>query len=333
MEVLGSWVRCIPKESPVTVPKNEKTPERLEELSVADRQAYVYKYQEHWYLLGGMLCNGVDVLDVGSGTGYGLPIYWSGGAKEVLGIDLLPASETVQKLPLTNLRDASFDLVSCFDVIEHVEDDRAFLQELLRVSKACVLLTTPNWNVWKCVNRFHVREYNPEELKELLAGQQYCLWTCGKDRVASPVRPIADPDEADASFGVLLRSPNCSSKRWTRIVADAGTLHGGIPVRLSSITRNSEEWVSTAKAVIEGAADPLEASIRLLKWLQSVLCNPPATKELAELTDTTAVLRYGLKSPLQQVRSIAWALNSLIIGPEGPRVNHPKGVKIDDPKH
>ena len=315
------------------MPRNEKPPEKLEELSVADRQAYAYKYQEHWYLLASRLCDGLFVLDVGSGTGYGLPLYWSNGAIGVLGIDLLPASDTVQKISLAHIRSASFDLVSCFDVLEHVEADKNFLADLLRVSRGYVLLTTPNWDVWKCANRFHIREYSPAELTEFLKGHEYCLWTCGKDRVASPIRPIASPDEADASFGILVRSSNCPEEDWTAVLEGHDKLHGGISSQLSSITRNSEEWASTAKLVCAEAADPLEASILLLKWLQNVLCNPVTTPELAAITDTIAVLRYGLSDPLQQVRSIAWALNSLVIGPDGPRINHPKGTKISEPVH
>ena len=316
------------------MPRNSKAPIKIEELSVEDRKAYKYQYQEHWYLLASKLCCQRTVLDVGSGTGYGLPFYWAAGATDVLGIDLLPADPMVQKVPLEHIRSDGFDVVTCFDVIEHVEDDHAFLAEILRVARYFALITTPNWDAWKCANPYHIREYTPAELMCLIkGGPPNLMWTCGKDRIASPVRPIEVSGAAEASFGILLRGSECSDEVWKGISDAHKTLHEGIPGKLSNITKSVEEWLSMARAVSADAADPLSAALKLLTWLQGVLCYPPATKELAELTDTAAILRYGLGSPMQQARSIAWILNTLVIGPTGPRINHPPGVPLIDAPH
>ncbi|HEX4929757.1 MAG TPA: class I SAM-dependent methyltransferase, partial [Gaiellaceae bacterium] len=70
---------------------------------------------------------------------------------------------------------ASFDLVISFQVVEHVQDPTAFLQEARRVARrgGAVLVTTPNRDhrledgerPW---NRYHVREFSPPELEALL---------------------------------------------------------------------------------------------------------------------------------------------------------------------
>lgn len=71
--------------------------------------------------------------------------------------------------------DASFDVAFAFQVLEHVRDAPGFLAEARRVVRpgGRVLIVTPNRNhrlgdgerPW---NRYHVREYTPGELEELV---------------------------------------------------------------------------------------------------------------------------------------------------------------------
>ena len=134
---------------------------------------------------------GRDVLDVGCNTGYGT-VQLTGGARRVVGVDVSPrAIETARRRALHGVpefkmtegrdlpfADASFDLVTSFQVLEHVPDAPAMLSELRRVVRpgGVVILTTPNAAVrlypgmqpW---NRFHVREYVPAELDDLLNRQ------------------------------------------------------------------------------------------------------------------------------------------------------------------
>lgn len=73
--------------------------------------------------------------------------------------------------------DSVFDLAVAFQVIEHTDDDRAFLEEVRRVLKpgGTCLLTTPNrlhrlkpgQKPWY---KFHKREYTREELENLMSG-------------------------------------------------------------------------------------------------------------------------------------------------------------------
>ena len=307
------------------MPRNAQPPEHLEELPVAERKALSFNHQEHWYLLLSSLCRGRRVLDVGAGTGYGLPILRSSGASSVLGIDLLPAGEDVQRLDVSDLRSKSFDLVCSMDVIEHVEDDKGFLTELLRVATDFVFFATPNWNVWGCTNKYHVREYTPAELVELLAGREYCLWTCGKDRVAEPCRPITSPEQAEACFAVLLRGDGCSDELWETTRVACSTWHADVPSRLSTLTRNAEEWTSIARLQQTPPnapdVDVLERCRRLLVWLQAVLVYAPRTPAERAVRDITVILRYGYSSPEQQAAVVSWALNTFVLGPTGPWVN------------
>jgi 2-polyprenyl-3-methyl-5-hydroxy-6-metoxy-1,4-benzoquinol methylase len=71
--------------------------------------------------------------------------------------------------PLHGLPDASFDCVVSFQVIEHIQNDELFLQEIHRVLKpgGLALLTTPNRKQSLSRNPWHVREYLAEELTKL----------------------------------------------------------------------------------------------------------------------------------------------------------------------
>jgi ubiquinone/menaquinone biosynthesis C-methylase UbiE len=59
------------------------------------------------------------------------------------------AEASVYELPFD---DASFDLVLCCEVLEHLERPREALQEVARVARQFVLLSTPWEPVWRAMN-------------------------------------------------------------------------------------------------------------------------------------------------------------------------------------
>lgn len=72
--------------------------------------------------------------------------------------------------PFKGLEDNSFDTVVTQQVIEHIEDDHLYLQEIQRVLKkgGKMILTTPNIKLSITRNPWHVREYTAQELENLL---------------------------------------------------------------------------------------------------------------------------------------------------------------------
>lgn len=131
---------------------------------------------------------GATVLDIACGTGFGAPIMFEGGAARVLSADLDPVALTeaaaqlsphqllcradVTRLPLAM---HSVDVITSFETLEHVTDAPAMLRELRRVLRPAgsLVLSTPNALHTKPVdgvpaNPFHVKEYLPQELSELL---------------------------------------------------------------------------------------------------------------------------------------------------------------------
>jgi 2-polyprenyl-3-methyl-5-hydroxy-6-metoxy-1,4-benzoquinol methylase len=72
--------------------------------------------------------------------------------------------------PLKGCEDNSFDYVITFQVIEHIEDDHAFIKEAHRVLKpgGKLILTTVNRKFSLSRNPWHVREYLAHELRNLI---------------------------------------------------------------------------------------------------------------------------------------------------------------------
>ena len=86
----------------------------------------------------------------------------------------------VERMPFA---DASFDLVTCLDVIEHTPDDRCTLRELRRVTRpsGTLLVTVPAyqalWSAHDVVNG-HYRRYRMPELR---AAAQEAGWSHVRD--------------------------------------------------------------------------------------------------------------------------------------------------------
>lgn len=86
-------------------------------------------------------------------------------AGEIVRTDLI-AEEGVMVADLLELpfEDNSFDIVTCREVIEHVEDEQKALKEIKRVLKphGYLLITTPNLYNFPPDGTIHIRGYTPQ---------------------------------------------------------------------------------------------------------------------------------------------------------------------------
>ena len=122
------------------------------------------------------------MLDAACGEGYGTALLAGAGSSSATGLDLdeaaiaharsnHPAPEfvvgDVGDLPFD---DASFDLIVCFETIEHVPDPGRALAELQRVvaPEGLLLVSTPNKHQYLVENEYHEREFFHEEFVEFL---------------------------------------------------------------------------------------------------------------------------------------------------------------------
>ena len=141
----------------------------------------------HRYFFAREFCRDKDVLDVAAGEGYG-SAYLAQNAQSVIGVELSAeavehASASYQRPNLTfrhgdarrmTFPDASFDIVTSFETIEHFLGQDEFLDEVRRVLRpeGVFIISSPDRDVYSPVggpvNPFHVKELSRQEFVELL---------------------------------------------------------------------------------------------------------------------------------------------------------------------
>jgi len=149
----------------------------------------VYEHY-HRYLLARLLVEGKRVLDLASGEGYGAALL-AERATQVIGVEIDPASvehsrqtyseaglEFVEgsMLDLSAFPDGSFDVVTCFEALEHVAEHDELISGVKRVltPDGIFLTSTPDrlryTEELHQHNPHHVRELSRAEFSELLGG-------------------------------------------------------------------------------------------------------------------------------------------------------------------
>ncbi|MBJ6132071.1 methyltransferase domain-containing protein [Ochrobactrum sp. Q0168] len=137
------------------------------------------------------ICAGKVVLDIACGEGYGSALLSKWGAKEVVGVDVsneainnaskLFATDTVKFHTYdahqvdTLLKEKKFDVVACFETIEHLQEPLTFLKAIKKLlnKAAVVAISCPNEkNDFSSDNDnpFHLGAYTFDEFKALTEG-------------------------------------------------------------------------------------------------------------------------------------------------------------------
>jgi glycosyltransferase involved in cell wall biosynthesis/SAM-dependent methyltransferase len=141
-------------------------------------------YQEHLarYAFAVQWAKGKRVLDVGCGVGYGSHWLAENGAETVLAFDISP--DTIEHArefyshPNVIYKVASatdfdfgkrFDVITCFELIEHVDDQRAVIQCIRQAlsDEGVLIISTPRALEAKRTH-FHTHEFSELEFRELL---------------------------------------------------------------------------------------------------------------------------------------------------------------------
>ena len=144
----------------------------------------------HRYSFASLLVDGQRVLDLASGEGYGTSLVGR-RAKEAVGVEI--DRDVVKHAQATyggaNVRfeagsitdrsvlagdDGTFDVVTCFEAIEHVDDHEAVLDNVQRLLRpgGLFIVSTPDEAVYNAhldsPNEFHVHELTRAEFERLL---------------------------------------------------------------------------------------------------------------------------------------------------------------------
>jgi len=133
-----------------------------------------------------------NILDISCGTGYGSKLLYDAGAAKITGIDI--SSETIDfactkykmnglEFKVGNILDIDFpencfDVITCFETIEHVQSQENAFTELHRVlkPKGLLIISSPNRKLTspgKSINDhpdnpFHTKEYSTGEFISVL---------------------------------------------------------------------------------------------------------------------------------------------------------------------
>ncbi len=156
-----------------------QTAERSSHLDPSENviyQRHLVAYKEAAKMIRG------TVLEIGSGEGYGImelaPIadkyiavdkYDTYISNELKGENDITFIQT-EVPPLKDVADNSVDFAVTFQVIEHIQNDELFLKEIKRVLKpgGKLIMTTPNIKMSLTRNPWHIREYSPEQMNNVV---------------------------------------------------------------------------------------------------------------------------------------------------------------------
>lgn len=178
------------------------------------------------------LFDGCTVLDVGAGLGKSKErikrntvTTWDIDARLGEHCDIAGGSMPV----------GTWDVVTAFDVIEHVQDDVEFLVQMYSRARLGVFVTTPNWHITHCNeakggSTHHWREYTKKELHRLLWRTRKYVGA-GRDLVFAGYKdaagswweaPVSRPDDASRfqarRFGVLMLAlKGLEEGHWERV--------------------------------------------------------------------------------------------------------------------
>lgn len=129
------------------------------------------------------------VLDVGFGLGYGLHIM-AAKVMNLVGLEvdaktlgrarrIFKRHSRIKEVCLYDgksipFKDKTFDVVTCVEILEHVEDYKGLLLEMIRVSRRLLFISTPNRRSKYTLpdgrpkNYWHLREWRYEEFDSIL---------------------------------------------------------------------------------------------------------------------------------------------------------------------
>lgn len=159
-------------------------------------------HKERYELALNYINRGDNVLDVATGVGYGANyIAVNSLCDKVIGVDISDhAINWAEKyfhnekidFVKCNLLDEfipsldafKFDVITCFETLEHIENDEEFIKKLYSLLKpgGLLLISSPNEEVIPCFenpfyeggrNPHHVKHYTPYELKKILEDNKF----------------------------------------------------------------------------------------------------------------------------------------------------------------
>jgi SAM-dependent methyltransferase len=200
----------------------------------------------HRYHFAAQVCEGKRVLDLASGEGYGSAILGK-VASEVIGIDIDHASVEHARLhhgsdnvhflegsmlDSSALGGEQFDVVVCFEALEHVDDHATLLDVVCGAlhEGGIFFVSTPDRTVYSrdYHNPFHVHELDPGEFRALLSPRFARVVLYGQMVATGSLMQAIDPigrrtGELIAVAGEAHQWPRCGEIEFPYLIAVASS--------------------------------------------------------------------------------------------------------------
>lgn len=272
------------------------------------------------YRWAASIAGGKRVLDAGCGTAYGTAILAAAGAREVVGVDIaegvlesvrpqMPESVELQVGNLTalDLEDDGFDLVVCFEVIEHFEEPLVVIDELVRVLApgGVLLVSSPNRGIYPPGNPHHHHEFTPSELSAEL-GKRLPNVQLMRQQTYVTAAILSDDQferESDQPLSDLPLYKLVAEERDHEMFTLALAGDGELPPMPSLATMTSsvglDEWVRVSREQERA----LQAHRRLIQELETKVSDCSKLQQLLIETEAQLANSPALQMRIQELES------------------------------
>jgi SAM-dependent methyltransferase len=262
----------------------------------------------HRYAYASLFVTGKSVLDLASGEGYGTYLL-SRTASSILGVDVDARSvrHASNKYVRDNLQfkvgsildvpiegKHVFDVIVCFEALEHVETHDRLLKEVKRLlaRDGLFILSTPNKVVYRderqYANPFHVHELYFDELRTLLERHFEQVKFFGQEIYAtSNIWPIFRPETSNVTQYVIERT----SQEFVFVGKERK-----VPLYFIGMASDSKE------AIVESGSNLFDISNELIRQKDRQISNLAGEKvQLQQLMAENEARAAGEKVQLQRL--------------------------------
>ncbi len=282
-------------------------------------------YHEHAarYLFAAQTVEGKRVLDVGCGVGYGAALLADAGAAEVVAFDL--SEEAIEHARANFARPSityhvasaesfdfgEFDVLTCFELIEHVQEQAAVMAQIAVALKpdGLAFVSTPRRRGDEPRSAFHVRELSFEELRALVAGHfAYADYWFEANQYGSRVDARRGSEQAQVT---LLEPGQFDAEAADYFIAVAGSQppgHALRPVHVLgddsyvlnlehdvAVLQESERRLSADAAVLRESERRLSADVAVLRESEQRL-----SADVAQLRESERRLELDLEGRIRR---------------------------------
>jgi SAM-dependent methyltransferase len=291
------------------------------------------------YRFAALFAVGKRVLDAGCGTGYGTALL-AAVAREAIGFDI--SREAIDyassHYPEPKFRtgsavefpaaDSSADLVTAFEIIEHLAGWEKLVEEADRVLApgGTFLVSTPNKIDYAEArqgcgpNPFHVHEFQLEAFDEALAGIFPFVRILGQNRQESIV--FAGEQAAAAGLGFVAGAPDVRNAQFFLAVCAKQ------PVEIPSfvyaggagnLLRERERWALSLQRDVNGARGKIDDLHRELQerthWAKSLEAELASARQKLQALEAQAA---QLQQQREMIRASRWVRlgRRLNVGPD-----------------